>query len=234
MPNRREFLQTSAAVSALAVDALVPRDAAAIGAVRPTVPLHEAIVDDRYALAGEFVAALGAHGVPARALDDGVVTRLWVDELEPLWRTRAVAVAGLTQWGPMFVVGRLAAERGLAQALLAEHRVLRDGSLAHAVTAPVEVLAWIEAAAAAGLEWPTLMALAACRCERAEAPQRSATLTLAGAKPQLSAAALERAATEPSFVHYYVPRGVQQGEGVAIDGPLYSWVMVPRAAEKGG
>lgn len=235
MPSRREFLQTGAVVSAVGVSALVPRDARALGAVsRPAVAIHAAIVDDRYPVASAFAAGLGAHAVPVRTLESGDITRFWYDELEPLWRTRTVAVAGLTQYGPMFVVAQLAAERGLRTVLRVEHRVDGDGALAHVAAAPAEVLAWLEAAAPSGLEWPTLMALAACRCEASGAPLRDATLRLPGARPELSAEAAERALTEPSLIHYYTPRGVQQGYGVAADGPLYSWLVAPRAARGEG
>jgi hypothetical protein len=227
MPNRREFLQTGAVVSAVGVGALVPRDARALGtAARPPVALHAAIVDSRYALAAGFAAALGGRGVPVRPLDDGDITRFWYDELEPLWRTRRVAVAGFTQFGPMFVVAQLAAERGLRTVLRVEHRLEVNGVLAHVVTAPADVLSWLEdTAATSGLDWPALIALAACRCQAAAVPQRTATLQLPGDKPHLSADAAARALVEPSAVHYYSPRGVQQGYGVAADGPLYSWLV---------
>jgi hypothetical protein len=226
MPNRREFLQTGAVVSAVGVGALVPRDARALGvAARPPVALYAAIVDNRYALSAGFAAALGGRGVPVRALDDGDITRFWYDELEPLWRTRRVAVAGLTQFGPMFVVAQLAAERGLRTVLRVEHRVEGNEVLAHVVTAPADVLAWLEDAAASGHDWPVLMALAACRCQAAVLPQRTATMQLPGGRPDLSADAAARALVEPSVIHYYSSRGVQQGYGVAADGPLYTWLV---------
>jgi hypothetical protein len=230
MPNRREFLQTGAAVSAVGVGALVARDAGALGAMAESaVGLHAAIVDDRYALAADFAAALGGHGVPVHTLDDGDVTRFWRAELEPLWRTRRVAVAGLTQFGPMFAVALLAAERGLRTVLRVEHRAAGDDALAHVATGPVAVLDWLENAATSGVEWPGLMALAAWRSAGTLGPQHTATLRLPGGRPELSAAARARATTEPSPIHYFAPRGVQQGYGVAADGPLYSWAVAPRA-----
>jgi hypothetical protein len=30
-------------------------------------------------------------------------------------------------------------------------------------------------------------------------------------------------------IHYYTPLALQQGYGPALDGPLYSWVAVPRS-----
>jgi hypothetical protein len=234
MPNRREFLQSGAAVSAVGVSALLPPDARALGtAARPAVALQAAIVDDRYAAAASFGVVLGARGVPVHTLDDGDITRVWCEQLPPLWRRRRVAVAGLTQFGPMLVVEQLAAERGLRTILRVEHRIEQTGALAHVAAAPDSVLGWLEDAAASGLEWPTLMALAACRCEAGHRPTRTATLRLPGGTPVLSAEAAARARIALAPVHYYSPSAVQQGYGVAADGPLYSWLVAPHPRGEG-
>ena len=124
MPNRREFLQTGAAVSAIAANSMISRSAGAV-AGSPAVTLGRALYDDRYAEGRRFAAVVGAQGVRTRALDDGDITRFWYDELEPLWWREPVAIAGFTQFGPMFVVERLAAERGMQQVLRVEHRGAR-------------------------------------------------------------------------------------------------------------
>jgi hypothetical protein len=31
------------------------------------------------------------------------------------------------------------------------------------------------------------------------------------------------------MIHYYAPLAIQQGHEFPLDGPLYSWVVVPRA-----
>lgn len=232
MPNRREFLQTSAAVSALAIDGLVPPSAAALGRARSAVPLHKAIFDDRYAEAQRFGAILAAHGVAARALEDGDITRFWYDELDLLWRRERAAIAGMTQFGPLFALEQLAAERGLHVAMRIEHRVESDGTLTHRVTAPDETIALLEERPpAAGLEWPSVGALAACRCT--DSSCRTVTLRLPGAKPELRPAAATQTET-PSVIHYYTPRAVQQGYGDALDGPLYSWVIAPQTPASRG
>jgi hypothetical protein len=50
-------------------------------------------------------------------------------------------------------------------------------------------------------------------------------MQLPGGRPDLSADAAARALVEPSVIHYYSSRGVQQGYGVAADGPLYTWLV---------
>lgn len=130
MPNRREFLQTGAVVSAIAANGVLIPAADAVGA-QPAIALERAIYDDRYAEGRRFAAVVSAQAVATRALDDGDITRFWYEELEPLWRRGLVAIAGLTQFGPLFVAERLAAERGMRIALRVEHRVLPDGTLTH-------------------------------------------------------------------------------------------------------
>jgi hypothetical protein len=46
----------------------------------------------------------------------------------------------------------------------------------------------------------------------------------------LESAASLPAADTASFIHYYTPLALQQGHAVPVDGPLYSWVVVPRTA----
>jgi hypothetical protein len=46
--------------------------------------------------------------------------------------------------------------------------------------------------------------------------------------PELEAPTLP-AGTESPLIHYYTPQAEQQGYGPALNGPLYSWVVAPRA-----
>jgi hypothetical protein len=186
-----------------------------------------AIYDDRYAEAKRFAAVLAGRGVPARALDDGDVTR-WYEELDALWRRDAFAVAGLTQFGPMLVVERLAAERRMGLAMRVEHRVTPDGALAHVVTAPRDVAAHAASfvgAARADL-WPELMAALVFRVSGEDAPHETSAFTTPAAAPRLAA---EPAPAAASIIHYYAPHAIQQGYGLPLDGPLYSWVVGPRS-----
>ena len=167
MPNRREFLQTGAAVSAVALNGVLARSAHAVGG-RSFVAPQRAVYDDRYPEGRRFAAVLAMQGVAVQALDDGDVTRLYT-ELDAVWRRERVAVAGLTQFGPLLVIERLAAEHRVR----VEHRVAADGTLTHV-------------------------------------------------------AAGSQAGTAPSMIHYYTPLAIQQGHGPPLDGPLYSWLVVPR------
>jgi hypothetical protein len=224
MPNRREFLQTGAAVSAIAANGALARSAEAAAAAAPAA-LGAALYDDRFAEGCRFAAVVGARGVAAHALDGGDVTAFYL-ELERLWRREPVAVAGFTQFGPMFVVERLALERGMRLVMRVEHCAATDGSLLHRWTSPSETQDLAAAAAALYSDWPGLMATLACRVGADPSPPRSAVLAAAGLPPpKLKQAGGEAA---PPFVHYYTPQLEQRGYGPALDGPLYSWVVAQR------
>jgi hypothetical protein len=224
MTNRREFLQTGAAVSAFAVNGLVPRGAAAVHAIGATVSLQKAIYDDRYAESRRFAQTMTEHGVPVRVIENGDVTAFWYDELDLAWRQGPVAVAGLTQFGPMFVLERLAIERGMRLAMRIEHEPGPGGTLAHAFSAPRATIRIAEQLRATGLDWPALTGTLACRYGAASGRLEHAVLVTSGTRPRL-----ESAAARESIIHYYTPRAVQQGYSVPLDGPLFSWVIAPAA-----
>jgi hypothetical protein len=224
MPNRREFLQTGAAVSAIAANGMM---SSAEGTARdaPSSTLGRAIYDDRYAEGRRFAEVIGEHGVATRALDGGDITRFWYDDLDTLWKREAMAVAGFTQFGPMFVVEQLALERGMRLALRVEHRSGADGTLRHSFSGPRETLALAADFPALHSDWPGLIAVLACGIGADGSPHHNVELSSTGPALRLSASA---AAGGPSIIHYYTPIAEQQGYGPALDGPLYSWVVAPR------
>jgi hypothetical protein len=224
MPNRREFLQTGAVVSAIAANGAVTRFAEAIGAAGSAAP-GRALYDDRYAEGGRFAAAMRARGVVATALEGGDVTRCYL-ELEQGWRYGSgYAVAGLTQFGPMFVVERLALERGMRMALRIEHGAASAGSLVHRLEGPAATLKLAAEFGSMQSDWPALMAMLASHAAADDSPPQRAELS----SPQPKLPTLAPATGEPPLIHYYTPQAEQQGYGRAVDGNLYSWVVVPRA-----
>jgi hypothetical protein len=224
MTNRRDFLQTGAAVSALAMNGLLPAHAVGAAAASSKPPLHEVLYDDRYAEGRLFAATTRQHGVPARALDDGDPTGLWHGGIDLQWRAAAAVVGGITQDGPLLVLQQLARDCGMRMALRVAHRPNADGTLAHLITAPRETIMAARTLGAARLEWPALFAILACRCAAAVGPPETFVLATPGARPALR---MDRPDERPSLIHYYTPRRLQEGYGVDIDGPLNSWVLAP-------
>jgi hypothetical protein len=226
MTNRREFLQTGIAASALplSINALLsPSTAEASGRVRQ-VSLYKAIFDRRYAEGHAFAREVARFRVPTHELQYGDITEVY-DELDVLWRKEQVAIAGLTQFGPLFVLERLARERDMRVALRVEHQVRADGTLAHIVAAHPETMALAEQLSSRELEWPTIMAALASHCRPHDAAPTAGTIVTPGGRPILLH---EPAAQVPeSIIHYYMPGSLQAGHGVPLDGSLYSWVITP-------
>lgn len=238
MTNRREFLQTGVAVSALPLAAdglLFPESATAAVApgARRDVALHKAIFDDRYAEGRLFAHEARRFGAPVRALANGDITEFWYEELDLLWRQAPVAIAGLTQFGPMFALERLGNERGLRIAMRIEHQPRDDGTLAHVVSAPPESVALMERAEAARADWPTLMAGLATHCRADCGAPTNRTVVAPGLKPPQVEE--PRAGGPESVIHYYLPLAIREGRGVPWDGPLFTWVLAPKAdLQQGG
>ncbi|HEY8519555.1 MAG TPA: hypothetical protein VIN61_05715 [Gammaproteobacteria bacterium] len=233
MTNRREFLRTGVTVSAmpLAINGLLSAETAAREAGAGGVALHATIVDDRYAEARRFGDALGELGVRAAALRDGDVTDAYL-ALRSLWRERPAAIAGLTQFGPMFVLERLGFERGLRVVLRVEHRVRGDGELEHAIAGAPHVVALAETLQRQGVEWPVLFAaLARTASGGGLGPRVERTVRTPGAKPELSRGEdpLDAFGVPESVIHYYRPIALRHGFGIPWDGPLFSWVIAPKA-----
>jgi hypothetical protein len=90
--------------------------------------LHIAIFDRRFAAGRRFAKSSEAHGISTRAIA-GEVTSLWYSELHPLWKAASkdrsvqhpVAIAGLTTYGPLFCLERLAWDHGMRVLHRQEH-----------------------------------------------------------------------------------------------------------------
>lgn len=82
--------------------------------------LHIAIFDRRFAACRRFAQSSKTHGVATRAIA-GDVTSLWYSELHPLWKQQPVAIAGLTTYGPLFCLERLAWDHGMRVLHRQEH-----------------------------------------------------------------------------------------------------------------
>jgi hypothetical protein len=126
----------------------------------------------------------------------------------------------------MFVVEQFAAERGMRLALRVEHRAAPDGTLKHVISARRETLELPQAFEALRADWPGVMATLACRVCGDDSEWRNVELVTPGLHaPRLPPSS----AMQPPFIHYYTPHAEQQGYDAPIDGPLYSWVVAPRA-----
>jgi hypothetical protein len=229
MTNRREFLQTGVAVSALswAIDAVPAAAASASTAEARRVAPYKALFDPRYSAGRAFAQAVGAWGIPVHAIERGDVTAFWYDELDLLWRQGPAAVAGLTQFGPMFVLERMAAERGMRVVLRIEHQVRTDGTLAHVMSASAETIALAERLIEQGVPWSSAMATLAGRCPANRSAALVHTIVTTAPAPELE---LVAGVVPERVIHYYATDARQRGHDIPFDGrPLFTWVIAPKA-----
>lgn len=233
MTSRREFLQTGMSVSAwpFAVHGLLSSGVASARIPGNCVALRKAVFDDRYVEGRAFANAVEAFGAPVSALDEGDITALWSDELDRLWRKTPASIAGFTQYGPLFALERLANGRGMRVVLRVEHEVRADGTLAHLVSGPPETIAMARHLSRQGVDWPVLVAALLTHCRFDGSAPLEQTIVTPAATPALTrmSGAGSPASVPESLIHYYTPQAIQQGRGVAWDGPLFSWLIAPRA-----
>ncbi len=125
MLTRRDLLQASAAISVLPWAAQ-----AATGPAARAPSFHTVLFDARFPEARRFAADAAHLRMNVRSFD-GDITNVWFHELAPVWRSiassgRAVAtadmaIAGLTQYGALFCLERLAWDAGMRVVYRAEH-----------------------------------------------------------------------------------------------------------------
>lgn len=233
MTNRREFLQAGVAATALplAVGSMLKPASAAAAAGELGIPIYKAIFDERYAEGRAFGEQVARNGVVAHAFADGNITDFWYDELDLLWRETPVAIAGLTQFGPMFVLDRLGRERGLQTVLRIEHRPEAGALLRHVMTGPAETLRLVSRLGSEGMAWPSVMACAVAGCHANCSSPAEHTVTIECAKPEIGGGTLSctRENGPERIIHYYMTEGQRDGHELPLDGPLFSWVIAPKA-----
>lgn len=139
MTNRRDVIKAGVAASAI----LGARPVLAAGqSGQPQNPpanrFHAVLYDTRYADSIAFAEAARRRGHDTVAIQ-GDVTAYWYQHLDPLWRQGPVAIAGLTEPGPLFVLERLAWEKGLKIAFKAAH-TSEEGRVAHDLSGPAEAM----------------------------------------------------------------------------------------------
>jgi hypothetical protein len=101
--SRRLFIGAGLSITALP---LVPASAAA-------TDVKLAIFDERFSAASRFGRSMASQGAVTIGIN-GDVTRVWLDHLDPVWRSHIVpAVAGLTTQQALFCLERLCWDRHL-------------------------------------------------------------------------------------------------------------------------
>ena len=127
MVTRRDLLQAGAAISVLPWAAHAATDPEVSA---PT--FHTVLFDAPFREAREFGAEGARLQMNVRGFH-GDITNVWFRELAPVWRSLAnrdmavatadMAIAGLTQYGALFCLERLAWDAGMRVVYRAEHPI---------------------------------------------------------------------------------------------------------------
>lgn len=151
VPTRRTILQSAAVLSA---SPLAAKTVFADGA--EPAALDALVIDTRYREAREFGLRAGEWGAPVREIE-GDITNLWSNELDARWKSAPAAVAGLTERPALFLLERLAWDRGLRVVFEAEHLPSSAGAIGHKVLRSANATLESELGDA-GASWPAVLA----------------------------------------------------------------------------
>lgn len=179
MTSRRDMLKGGLAVSALPLAAR-----AGLAGAEPAVsavPLYRVVYDRRFPASVAFARRAAERGLPVHGID-GDVTELWYGDLYHRWRQGPAAIAGLTAYGALFCLERLAWDQRMRVVYRGEHERAADGCIAHRLDGPGSMLAAAGVAEQAAA-WPAAFADVIAECPRGAAERRTARLVSRHAVP---------------------------------------------------
>ena len=175
MSSRRHFLQVGITASALPfaltnLQALPESSAEAVAPINelPRRTFYKVIVDERIPESLRFGQHMREMGSAVHAIR-GDVTDLWFHDLFAQWTKEPVAIAGLTEHGPLFCLERLAWDHGMRVVYRAEHRLDGDCVL-HEVSGPEAVIGRAADLGPAGVDWTTQAARLVSGCQDGRSP----------------------------------------------------------------
>ncbi len=157
MASRREFIQSSLAVSAAA---LAATPAAAAGGV---MPIRMALYDRRFAPGRAFGGEAERLGLQTRPIE-GDVTGLWTDELALQWAGDPAPIAGLTATNSLFCLEQLARDHGMRVVFRIEHSAAGAKGVEHACFGPTVLVRQASDLGLTGSAWGADVARLLVRC----------------------------------------------------------------------
>jgi hypothetical protein len=180
MLTRRNFIK-SGAMSGLMLAAL---GSTAYATTRESTSIYKVLVDQRYAGATDFGVESMSLGAATTTVLHGDITDIWFRDLFPRWKTRPVAIAGITSGVALYCLTELARDAGLRAVYVAEHVSETDGLVRHVAVGPDEMVARAGDLALAGRRWSSAAARIVMRCPlgklSAVSSERLVTLFRAG------------------------------------------------------
>jgi hypothetical protein len=147
MSSRREFIQAGAAIAATALPAL-SAVTAALGSLR----MYKVIYDQRFASARRFGTTARDLSANVEAIE-GDVHDLWYHDLYHRWTMAPAAIAGMTTFNPLFLLGMFAQDAGMRLIYRTNHRPDQTGAVVHEMFGPVTQQGRHEELRASGAQW---------------------------------------------------------------------------------
>ena len=126
MPDRREFIRSSIAVTAAAGFLR-----AEFAEAKHRKPLSRILYDRRTPEGTAFGAEAARRGVPVTGTGSDLGS-VWMHEIEPRWQREPDAIAGLTAGASLFCLEYLARDYGLELVYRIEHSGLHGFRVHHA------------------------------------------------------------------------------------------------------
>lgn len=123
MTSRREFVRSG--LSTVAAGAAMLRGAHAVP-FQPARSTPSIVAIDRTLVTAAVLATAAARDGERVLFFEGDVGTLWLHEIEPLWRTGAAAIAGITGVGVLFCLETLARDYG--HGTIERGQVFADGT----------------------------------------------------------------------------------------------------------
>ena len=184
MASRREFLQMGVAALALPISARAgakPPVSSGAAAEAAPLPLYKAIYDERHASSRAFADEARRLGAAVHGIR-GDITDLWFHELDARWRKEPVAIAGLTEHGPLFCLERLSWDHGMRVIYRADHTHRADGYMVHELSGSERMLREAVELSSSGPDWNARMASLLTRCPAGRAQASKLTVVTPAAK----------------------------------------------------
>jgi hypothetical protein len=167
MTNRRELLKVGLAAAAF------PVAAGATLVETHGVPLYKVLYDTRFPASVTFGRRAEVGGLAVRAMT-GDMTPFWYDDLYHRWKQGPVAIAGLTGYGALFCLERLAWEQRMRVVYRGEHTAAHGGCVAHRFEGPDALLSTaLDTAAESG--WAAALADVIAGCPASPAQRCTST-----------------------------------------------------------
>jgi hypothetical protein len=133
------------------------------------------LFDNTSAEGAAFGAEAAARGAATRAVGIDLGS-LWMHEIEPQWKNRPAAIAGLTSGPHLFCLELLARDYGMGPVYRVRHEIGASDQCGHIVAGPPVLSSWTNQLTATGRDWARCAAALALDCPGALRPSRDLDL----------------------------------------------------------